>query len=190
MTPQNTIGVIQHRGRSSIIQTTAFPVVQAIRQAPQLDTSGWKSVWALTLNLKQGRRAELAGGPWVRIDEFKCRQAFKHFMNILNREVYKNAYVKFGKRLRVISVLEKQKDGRWHFHVSIEPPSHLSELLFRTLIRDCWDRVHWAHGQDEIETSADQGWTNYMLKLRQKSEFESFSDCIDWESLYNPVADA
>lgn len=111
-------------------------------------------------------------------------------MKLLNREVYKNAYARYGKRLKVIPVLEKQRDGRWHFHVAIEPPPHFSELHFKILIRDCWDKVHWAYGQDEIEINANQGWTNYMLKLRQKSELESFSDCIDWETIHNPVVDA
>ena len=37
---------------------------------------------------------------------------------------------------------------------------------------------------------ANAGWINYMLKDRQKSEFDGFVDCIIIESLHNPIADA
>ena len=37
---------------------------------------------------------------------------------------------------------------------------------------------------------ANAGWINYMLKDRQKSEFDGFVDCITIESLHNPIADA
>jgi hypothetical protein len=33
-------------------------------------------------------------------------------------------------------------------------------------------------------------WIDYMLKDRQKSEFDGFLDCIIIESLHNPIADA
>ena len=38
--------------------------------------------------------------------------------------------------------------------------------------------------------SANAGWISYMLKGRQKSEFDSFLDCIIIESLHNPIVDA
>ena len=36
----------------------------------------------------------------------------------------------------------------------------------------------------------NERWINYMLKNRQKSEFDGFLDCIIIESLHNPIADA
>ena len=41
-----------------------------------------------------------------------------------------------------------------------------------------------------VRDGANAGWIDYMLKDRQKSEFESFVDCIIIESLHNPIADA
>ena len=41
----------------------------------------------------------------------------------------------------------------------------------------------------QFQTGADS-WINYMLKDRQKSEFDGFVDCIIIESLHNPIADA
>ena len=41
-----------------------------------------------------------------------------------------------------------------------------------------------------VRDGANAGWINYMLKDRQKSEFDGFLDCIIVESLHNPIADA
>jgi len=103
------------------------------------DTSGWGPFCDVTLTLKQARQSER--GAWIKVDDYSCRQAFRHFMNLLNREVYGAAFRRHGKRLRVLPVLEKGEvhatalrswergtSGRWHIHCAIELPSHL-ELL-------------------------------------------------------------
>ena len=41
-----------------------------------------------------------------------------------------------------------------------------------------------------VRDGANAGWISYMLKDRQKSEFDGFLDCIIIESLHNPIADA
>src|ERR1700712_2524896 len=69
------------------------------------DTSTWGAFCDVTLSLKQARQP--ASGCWVKIDDYRCRQAFRHFMNLLNRAVYGSAFRRHGKRLRVLPVLEK-----------------------------------------------------------------------------------
>jgi hypothetical protein len=69
------------------------------------DTSNWGPFCDVTLTLKQARQSER--GAWVKIDDYPCRQAFRHFMNLLNRAVYGAAFRRYGKRLRVLPVLEK-----------------------------------------------------------------------------------
>jgi len=69
------------------------------------DTSNWGEFCAVTLTLKQGHQADGTG--WVKIDHYQCRQAFRHFMNLLNKAVYGSAFRRYGKRLRVLPVLEK-----------------------------------------------------------------------------------
>jgi hypothetical protein len=54
------------------------------------DTSGWGSFCDVTLTLKQARQSE---GKWIRIADYPCRQAFRHFMNLLNRAVYGARFV-------------------------------------------------------------------------------------------------
>ena len=63
-------------------------------------------------------------------------------------------------------------------------------LPLKSLIRDCWAKVEWGYGRILVRDGANAGWINYMLKDRQKSEFDGFLDCIIIESLHNPIADA
>ena len=165
------------------------------------DTSNWGPFCDVTLTLKQARQSER--GTWVKIDDYPCRQAFRHFMNLLNRAAYGAAFRRYGKRLRVLPVLEKGEvratalrswergtSGRWHIHCAIELPSHFDAVVLERLIRDSWAKVEWGHGRILVRDGANAGWISYMLKDRQKSEFDGFADCIIIESLYNPIADA
>jgi len=106
----------------------------------------------------------------------------------------------YGKRLRVLPVLEKGEvhatalrswergtSGRWHIHCAIELPSHLDAVALEKLIRRCWTKVELGHSRILVRDCADAGWINYMLKDRQKSEFDGFVDCIIVESLHNPL---
>jgi hypothetical protein len=58
------------------------------------DTSSWGPFCDVTLTLKQARRSER--GAWIKIDDYPCRQAFRHFMNLLNRAVYGAAFRRYG----------------------------------------------------------------------------------------------
>jgi hypothetical protein len=165
------------------------------------DTSSWGPFCDVTLTFKQARQSET--GAWIKLDDYACRQAFRHFMNRLNRAVYGAAFRRYGRRLRVLPVLEKGEvrasalrswergtSGRWHIHCAIELPSHLDAVALENLIRDRWAKVELGYGRILVRDGADAGWINYMLKDRQKSEFDGFVDCIMIESLHNPIADA
>ena len=165
------------------------------------DTSSWGSFCDVTLSLKQARQSD--SGAWIKIEDYPCRQAFRHFINLLNREVYGTAFRRHGKRLRILAVLEKGEvctralriwecgaSGRWHIHCAIELPSHLDAVAVEKLIRHCWAKVEWGHGRILVRDGANAGWIDYMLKDRQKSAFDGFLDCIIIESLHNPIADA
>jgi hypothetical protein len=165
------------------------------------DTSGWGPFCDVTLSLKQARQSET--GAWIKINEYSCRQAFRHFMNLLNRAVYGAAFRRYCKRLRVLPVLEKGEvcagalrswqrgtSGRWHVHCAIELPVHLDAISLERLIRHCWAKVELGYSRILIRDRANAGWISYMLKNRQKSQFDGFFDCIIIESLHNPIADA
>jgi len=69
-------------------------------------------------------------------------------------------------------------------------PSHLDAITLENMVRKCWAKVEWGHGRILVRDGANAGWIDYMLKDRQKSEFDGFLDCIIIESLHNPIADA
>jgi hypothetical protein len=165
------------------------------------DTSSWGPFCDVTLTLKQARQSER--GAWIKIDDYACRKAFRHFMNLLNRAVYGAAFRRYGKSLRVLPVLEKGEvrasvlrswecgtSGRWHIHCAIELPSHLDAVALEKLIRRCWAKVELGYSRILVRDCADAGWITYMLKDRQKSGFDGLVDCIIVESLHNPIADA
>ena len=165
------------------------------------DTKSWGPFCDVTLTMKQSRQSE--SGAWIKIEDYQCRQAFRHFMNLLNRAVYGAAYRRHGKRLRVLPVLEKGevrasalrpwergRFGRWHVHCAIELPTHFDAVALEKLIRACWAKVEFGYGRILVRDGANAGWISYMLKNRQKSAFDSFLDCIIIESLHNPIADA
>jgi hypothetical protein len=165
------------------------------------DTSTWGPFCDVTLTLKQARRSDT--GVWIRIDDYPCRQAFRHFMNLLNKAVYGSAFRRYKKRLRVLPVLEKGEvracllpswervtSGRWHIHCAIELPAHFDAIALEKLVRCCWAKVEWACGRILVRDGANAGWIDYMLKERQKSAFDGFFDSVMLESLHNPTADA
>jgi hypothetical protein len=124
-------------------------------------------------------------------------------MNLLNRAVYGAAFRRYGKRLRVLPVLEKGEvralalrswergaSGRWHIHCAIELPSHFDAIALERLIRACWAKVEWACDRVLVRDRANAGWISYMLKGYQKSAFDGFFDCVMLESFHNPIVDA
>jgi hypothetical protein len=165
------------------------------------DTRGWGPFCDVTLTLKQARQS--GRGAWIKVEDYPCRRAFHHFMNLLNRAVYGAAFRRYGKGLRVLPVLEKgevrasalrswerRTSGRWHIHCAIELPPHLDAIRLEKLIRQCWAKVKLGYGRILVRDGANAGWIDYMLKDRQKSEFDGFLDCIMIESLHNPIVDA
>jgi hypothetical protein len=165
------------------------------------DTSSWGPFCDVTLTLRQGRQSDR--GMWVKIGDYACRQAFRHFMNLLNRATFGSAFRRYRKRLRVLPVLERGDvraralrswehgpSGRWHIHCAIELPSHFDAVALERLIRKCWSKVEWGYSRILVRDDADTGWVAYMLKGYQKSEFDGFLDSVIIESLYNPTVDA
>jgi len=152
------------------------------------DMSQWRSIWAVTLTLKQALHHD--DGSREFLDLHECEKNFRQFMRRLNGAVFRNAASRYWKRLRVIPVHEKGRDTRFHTHAALEGPERLTDDAFAKLIRTSWGATPWADRLTDIQPNADQGWTNYLLKLRGKSGLEHWPDCIDWGSFHNPTADA
>jgi hypothetical protein len=148
------------------------------------DTGRWRSAVGLTLNLKQS--IVMPSGRAVSIDELAAKKAFRRYMRVLNRCIYRAAFRHHGKQLRVIPIIEKSEEGRWHYHIAIEPPKFMDAEHFGDIAMGVWLDSPVGYGHGEISAAVDAGWIAYMAKLRGKSGLEEYFDCIDTEAYYNP----
>ena len=168
-------------------------------QSHLFDTSDWSSIWDMTLTLKQALKTRRWSDyrPWIPTDEYQCRKAFRHFMHLLNRAVYGNAVRRYGKHFRVLPILERgyfsnrgqmEIDNSESVGISMLPLNRQlisKQIGSMALIHYCWSKVDWGYREILVRQNADRGWIYYMLKRRQKSVFDAWSDCIDWDSLHN-----
>lgn len=98
---------------------------------------------------------------------------------------YKNAVVRYAKKVRRIVFLEKGNDRSWHNHLALERPERISEVKFRNLIRECWSRSEWAVPNKDIQFDGNRGWIEYIHKPRSKAVFLSWTDSIVLEACVN-----
>ena len=145
--------------------------------------------------LKQGHRAD--SGSWIEVDHYRCGQAFRHFMNLLNKGVYGSAFRRYGKRLRVLPVLEKGEvrarslrpcergtSGRWHIHCAIELPSHFDAFALEKLIRIRWAKSRVEPWPNSCPRLCKRGLDPLHAETPSKSEFDGLLDCVMIESLH------
>jgi hypothetical protein len=152
------------------------------------NTSHWRSAVAFTFNLKQSIKTGI--GTYLIVDELTAKKAFKEYMRQLNRRIYSSANRRHAKRLRVIPILEKSANQRWHYHAIMEPPSFMDRADFGKLAMALWLKTDFGYEHGDVTLNPDVGWITYMAKLRTKSEFEHYYDCIDTETFFNPAAGA
>lgn len=133
------------------------------------------------MTLKQGVRVE-AGFTYVRLTPEAASQNLRHFLNALNRQIYGNAARRYGKRVRVIPVLEGCADKRFHFHCMIDCPRPELAPTFGMLVAQTWKSTQFGYREVLVEPG-DLGWVAYMTKLRDK---EDMASSIDWMNYHNP----
>jgi hypothetical protein len=129
-------------------------------------------------------------GGFVIVDELTAKAAFKRYMNSLNRRIYRSAHRHYGKRLRVIPILEKSYGERWHYHLAVEPPAFMTADQFTELATQLWLASDLGYGHGRADPDVDQSWLIYITKLRTKNAFEHYFDSLDVDALHNPIASA
>jgi hypothetical protein len=125
---------------------------------------------AVTLTMK--KRAGARGA-----DPIIASENFRHFSNRLNHTVLGSRAKRYGARLTMVVVLEISADHRLHFHCIIDKPCHYSVTEFAEIIREQWWKTDFGYHQVDVQDQPDTGWTEYILKQRQKT---SLFDSIDW----------
>ena len=123
---------------------------------------------SVTLTSKQN-----VGG--IKLDHLSLQRNVRYFKNILNRKVFGNSYFRYGKELKTLFIQEKGEDIRYHIHGIIEYPRHFDLKDYEEMIRDSWGRTLFGYDQIHIEDPSNQlrkeGWMNYIMKNKTKSDF-------------------
>ena len=134
--------------------------------------SHWRNPTAVTLTV---RKVQVFGSTRVWADLHECSKNLRHFLNLLNKRAYRSQ----GKKIRIgcIPVIEQMQDGRYHYHLALDRPEHISAFRFRFLVAQLWAKTHWGYKQVRVEPKCDDGWINYIAKLKSKA---SYPDAFDW----------
>lgn len=146
-----------------------------------LSIDDWNHAFALTLTLKQriGGDGGISTAATSLTPEVASRN-LRHFLNVMNKQVYGTSSQRHGKRLPVFSVLEGGNGKRLHYHLAIDCPQNDLIELFPAMVISTWRKTLWGYDQTHV-TPCDAGWVNYMTKLRDKPDFAS---AIDWENCH------
>lgn len=133
---------------------------------------------ALTLTFKQRIG-------WDRLTADVAQQTLRHFLRRLNRV---SRGKKFRKRRPALTVLAVREGGcgkahkHLHYHLQLEVPSDRSPAEFGAHCLRTWSSLDWGSDRyNRMSVSADEGWTEYLLKLRDKP---NFADAVDVMNCY------
>ena len=127
--------------------------------------------FGVSLTLKQNTSG-------VCLDDIRASQNLRHFLNLLNSEVYGKRFRRFGKKLNVIPSLERSLSHRLHYHLILQNPYPENPTTFSRLVEALWSKTQFGYVQSHIDQQIDQGWTHYITK------FKTASDGIDWENYH------
>jgi hypothetical protein len=134
------------------------------------DPSQFENAVAVTLTMKKRVGFQNA-------DHLVASETFRHFMKRLNHKILGSAAKRHGRRLKTVAVIETNGDGRLHYHAMIDRPHYCPFEKFKEAIADQWQRTDFGYRQIDVQDTANAGWTDYLLKARQKV---SLLNSIDW----------
>jgi hypothetical protein len=126
--------------------------------------------FGVTLTMKQ--RADNKS-----LDNISSSRNLRHFLNVLNKKCFGNAFKRFDKRLRVFPSLERSSIGRWHYHLVLENPFPSNPMKFERMIESAWFKTSYKHRHIDIKHKVNAGWGDYITK------FDHRDNEIDWGNL-------
>jgi len=135
-----------------------------------ISSMSFRAPAAVTLTMKKRHGGRSA-------DDIVASETFRHFRNRLEQSLLGSAAKRHGKHLLMIVVLETSADNRLHYHCIIDRPYYCTFGRFDAVVREEWLKTDFGYRQVDIQDEPDEGWTNYLLKQRQK---RSLFDSIDW----------
>jgi hypothetical protein len=139
----------------------------------------WECPFAVTLTFKTAYYADRIRVPLTGID---ASQNLRHFLNLLNRAIYKKGERRKGAAISCVAVRE-DNGVRPHLHLCLDKPARLSNEQFCAFVTICWPRTRFGYAEVDIKPCTDlHGWLGYMTKYRTKSDY---SDAIDWMNVHS-----
>jgi len=108
------------------------------------------------------------------IDGISGSQNLRHFLNVLNKRCFGNSFKRFNKKLRVIPVLEKSSNGRFHYHLTLQNPYPENPYKFESMINHTWFKTNYGYRHIHIHRNINEGWNDYITK------FNTRDDEVDW----------
>ena len=135
----------------------------------------WSNPFSLTLTLKQQAN-------FKKLDTILASTNIRHFVNRLNRLIFKSSARRFKKSIKLFPVIEKSADDRFHVHAVIDCPNHIEPSQFHRLIDDAWSKTNFGYRHIHIQPIRDDGWASYITKFEQKLDYNL---AIDWENVHS-----
>lgn len=146
--------------------STRFEYQQAITNWVRPSFADIESI-ALSLTFK-----DRVGTEWLSTEV--AEKTVHHYLRRINR-------VGRGKRMSCVALplrtLAIREGGigktmkRLHYHLQIEVPPATTAAAFATRCCDVWRRLDWGGRECYATRVTDDGWMDYMLKLRDKPEY-------------------
>lgn len=111
-------------------------------------------------------------------------KAIRHYLRRLDLVAFGMGAKRRGRRVRAIPVMEggsRPDDTHIHYHLQLDVPDGWTLDDWKQTAASEWQKVRWASAkQNCFRDVADEGWLEYILKLRDKP---SFIDAVDFENL-------
>ena len=96
----------------------------------------------------------------------------RHYLNLLNRYVLGLSSRKIRKHQGTfccIPVVEKNPDGRFHTHISLDLPSSIKYSDFKPEAKRLWARTNLSYGNTNItKLYAPEGYIGYQFKFKNR----------------------
>lgn len=140
----------------------------------------WENPYAVTLTLKQSiALKKLNFGQTIQITPDIAAQNVNYFLYTLDRSSFGNQATRYDKQVDCFSVFEQSDSKDLHYHMAMNRPAHITDAAFRFKIRKCWTKTIWGNRQMDIQSSADNGWIEYMMKPKDKEDYQVSVDLLN-----------
>jgi hypothetical protein len=133
----------------------------------------WINPQAVTLTLRTSR---LVGTVRVKLTAFEAQRNLRHFLKVVHKKLAPFGFPKKAV-LQCLPIFEDD-EVRPHLHLMLDRPACIEAAEYADLLQYEWSRTDWALERADIKPcDDDDGWLDYISKLRTKSDYAA---AIDW----------